>query len=110
MEVAINQKFIHISPRKLRLLADMVRKMTPDKAVETLRFIKKDATKDLISAIKTALASAKQKGMEGTIFKSMEINEGPRLKRFKASPRGRARPFKRRMSHIKIVLSDEGGK
>ena len=45
--------------------------------------------------------------METVTFKSIEINEGPRMKRFRPGSKGRANPYKRRMSHIKIVLTDE---
>ena len=109
MEATTIQKFIHTSPRKLRLVADMVRKMPPIKALEILQFTPKYAAKDLSLAIKTALSSAKQGGLdEGVVFfKALEINGGPVMKRFTPASKGRALPFKRRMSHIKIVLSDE---
>lgn len=109
METTIIQKFIHTSPRKLRLVADMVRKMQPARALETLQFTPKYAAKDLSLAIKAALSSAKQGGLnEGAVFfKALEVNGGPVMKRFTPASKGRALPFKRRMSHIKIVLSDE---
>lgn len=112
MEVQTIQKYIHTSPRKLRLVADMIRKLSPAKAIETLRFTNKAAAKDLMSAIKVVLANAKQVGLkeEKTVFNKIEINEGSRMKRFRAGAKGRARPFKRRMAHIKIVLSDGGNK
>lgn len=112
MEIITIQKNIHTSPRKLRLVADMVRKMGPRQALNSLRFTKKSAASPLSKAILTALANARQQKAdeEVLVFKSMEINEGPRMRRFRAQARGRANPFKRRMSHIKIVLSDETGR
>lgn len=109
MQTTIIQRYLHTSPRKLRLVADMVRKMSPLKSLDILEFTPKDAAKDLSKAIKTALASAKDQGvkLEGITFKAIEINEGPVMKRFRAAARGRARGYKKRMSHIKIVLSDE---
>lgn len=107
METTIIQRYIHTSPRKLRLVADMVRKMEPEKALETLKFTQKYAANDLLKAIQVALASGKQKGMESLNFKALEINEGPRLKRMRAGSRGHGNPYKRRMSHIKIVLTDD---
>ncbi len=87
----------------------MVRKMPPIRALEILRFTPKYAAKDLSLAIKTALSSAKQSGLdEGVVFfKALEINGGPVMKRFTPASKGRALPYKKRMSHIKIVLSDE---
>ncbi len=109
METTTIQKYIHTSPRKLRLVADMVRKMTPDQALNVLRVTPKDAAKDLAKAIETVLANMRQKGMDGqkTNFKTIEINESVKLRRFHAGTRGRVKPFKRRMAHIKIVLTDD---
>jgi hypothetical protein len=54
----------------------------------------------------TAIANAKQKDVNPSdlVFKEIQINEGPRLKRYRAGARGRAKPYKKRMSHIRIVL------
>lgn len=109
METIHIQKYIHTSPRKLRLLADMVRGMNPLRALDVLSFSYKAAGEDLGKAIKTALGNAKQLGLDQTkvIFKSLEVNESMKMRRFRAGTRGRAKPFKRRMAHIKIVLSDD---
>lgn len=111
MDITTNQKYISSTPRKLRLVTDMIRKMTPTKALLTLEFTQKYAALDLSKAIKTTLANAKQQGLQGEnlTFKKIEINEGPKLKRFRAGTRGRAKPYVRKLSHIKIVLSDELG-
>lgn len=111
MEVITIQRYIHTSPRKLRLVADMVRQMSPDAALNLLRVTPKDAAKDLSKALETVLANAKQQGLDiqNTAFKKLEINESTKMRRYRAGTRGRAKPFKRRMSHIKIVLSDEKG-
>ncbi len=109
MQAVSTQKFIHTSPRKLRLVADMIRKMEPTQALLTLQFTPKDAAKELSAAIKTALANASQKGMDSSVllFEKIEVNEGPRMRRYRAGTRGRTKPYKRRMSHIKVVLSDD---
>jgi large subunit ribosomal protein L22 len=99
------QKNIGSSPRKLRLVADMVRKMSPDQAIETLSFTQKSAALPLIKAIKTAVANAGKK--DGLNFASLEVNEGMKMKRFRSAARGRVRPYKKRFSHIKVVLTDE---
>lgn len=109
MEVTTIQKYIHTSPRKLRLVADMVRKMELSKAVDVLRLTPKAAAKDLAKAIETVLANVRQAGVDVTKvgIKKIEINESMKMRRFRAGTRGRVKPYKRRMSHIKIVLSDE---
>ena len=109
MDIYANQKFIGATPRKLRLVADMVRKMSPQKALLTLDFTSRYAASDLSKAIKVALANARQQGLdqEKLTFKKIEINEGPKMKRYRAGTRGRAKPYVKKMSHIKIILTDE---
>lgn len=109
MEAVALQKYIHTSPRKLRLVVDMVRSLSPNQALDVLNFTPKDAAKDISFAIKTALANAKKLGMdaEKAVFKKIEVDESSKMRRFRSAARGRVRPYKRRMSHIKIVLTDE---
>lgn len=91
------------------MVADMVRKMEPAKAVEVLTVTPKLASKDLEKAIKTVLANAKNQGLDASklTFKKIEINESTKMRRFRAGTRGRVKPYKKRMSHIKIVLTDD---
>jgi large subunit ribosomal protein L22 len=107
MEFITIQKNLQNSPRKLRLVADMVRKMDPYQALDTLQFTSNAAANPLLKAIKTVLANAGRK--EGLSFKSIEINEGLKMKRYRVGTagRGRGRPYKKRLSHIKIILTDE---
>lgn len=107
MEYTTIQKNISSSPRKLRLVADMVRKMDPYHALDILKFTNRGAATPLAKAIKTVIANAGRK--EGLAFKSLEINEGLTLKRYRVGTAGagRGRPYKKRMSQIKIVLTDE---
>lgn len=107
MEYTTIQKNISSSPRKLRLVADMVRKMDPYHALDILKFTNRGAATPLAKAIKTVIANAGSK--EGLYFKSLEINEGLKLKRYRVGTAGagRGRPYKKRMSQIKIVLTDE---
>ncbi len=109
MEVVTIQKYMHTTPRKLRLVADMVRKMAPTQALDILRITPKMAAKDLSKALETVLANAKQLGLDtqNISLKSIEINESTKMKRYRAGTRGRAKPFKRRMAHIKIVVTDD---
>ncbi len=109
MEVQTIQRYIHSSPRKLRLVADMVRKMAPVSALRILRITPKYAAKDLSKAIETVLANAKQQGIDENVlsFKKLEVDESVKMRRFHAGTRGRVKPFKRKMAHIKIVVSDQ---
>ncbi len=109
MEITTIQRYIHTSPRKLRLVADLVRKTKPEQSLKILQFINKAAAKPLAQAIKTVLANAKQQKLspEDLKFKKLEIDEGPTLGRYHAGTKGRIKPYKKRFSHIKIVLTDE---
>lgn len=96
-----------MSPRKVRLVADMVRKMNPYRALDVLQFTNKAAALPVAKAIKSVLANAGS--TENLSFVSIQIDEGLKMKRYRAGTagRGRGRPYRRRMSHIKIVVTDE---
>lgn len=106
MEFKSEQKHLILSPRKIRPVVDVIKKMTPAKALENLPFIKKRASEYLIKVIKSAIANASQKGsdVDNLVFKEIQIGEGPRLKRGQPVSRGRWHPIKKRMSHIKVIL------
>ncbi len=107
MEFKSEQKHILISPRKLRPIADVVKKLTPVKAIEVLPFIKKRGSEYLLKVVKSALANANQKLVDANslVFKEIQIGEGPRLKRGQPVSRGRWHPIKKRMSHVKVILA-----
>ncbi len=101
------QKNLKSSPRKLRLVADMIRKMSPEQALLTLRFTNTAAAPLLAKAIKTVLANGGN--AEGLVFKTIEVNEGLKMRRIRVGTagRGRNRPYKKRMSSVKVVVTDE---
>ncbi len=107
MEFKAEQKFLLMSPRKIRPVADLIKKMKPKDAVERLPFTQKRAAEPLVKVIKSAIANAKQKGVgeANLIFKEIQIGEGPRLKRGMPISRGQWHPIKKRMSHIRVVLT-----
>ena len=109
MQIQTIQRNIHTTPRKLRLVADMIRKMTPAQAILTLKFTNKAAAVDLSKAIKTVVANAVQQNLDPTTlaFQRLEINEGPTAKRFRAGTRGRIKRYQKRTSEIKIVVSEK---
>lgn len=101
------QKYLLESPRKIRLVVPLIKKMKPVEAVEKLPFVQKRASGDLAKVIKSAIANAKAQGVSDTdlVFKEIQIGEGPRLKRGRAASRGMWHPFKKRMAHIRVVLT-----
>ena len=106
MEIKSEQKYLIISPRKIRPVVDVIRKLSVQKAMDSLPFIKKRGSDLLLKVIKSAVANATQKGVSITDlkFKEIQIGEGPRLKRGQPVSRGRWHPIKKRMSHIKVIL------
>ncbi len=109
MEVQTIQRNIHTTPRKMRLVADLIRKMKPGVALQTLQFTNKAAAQDLTKAIKTVIANAIQQNIDPTtlVFKRLEINEGPTAKRWRPGTRGRIKRYTHRTSEIKIVVAPE---
>lgn len=106
MEIIATQKYLLLSPKKIRPVANLAKKMKPMDAINRLPFVGKKAGEPLIKVIKSALASARSKGLNETdlVFKEIQIGEGPRLKRGRPVSRGQWHPIKKRMSHIRVVL------
>lgn len=109
MEFVSTQKFIHVSPRKLRLVVNLVKKFNPTLAQNVLKHTNKSAAIPLNKALTTAVANAKDQGIESDqlVIKEIQIAEGPRLRRGRAGARGVWKPMKKRMSHIRIVLEQQ---
>ena len=106
MQIVATQKFVRSSPKKLREVTLMVKKMNPIKITQVLPLLPKRAARDVQKVFLTAIANAKNRGYEATDLKlvSIQIMEGPRLKRGQAVSRGMWHPIKKRMSHIKVTL------
>ncbi len=106
------QTNIRISPRKLRLVADSIRELTPLEALVYLRFLNKSAAQPLAKVIKSALANAKTNhGLDpkNLRFKTVMIGKGPTYKRWRAVSRGSAHSIFKRTSHIFIELEEKNG-
>lgn len=106
MEIIAYQKFVRTTPRKIRLIADVIRDMHPTDALLQLKFTHKQAAAPLSKVLRQAIANATSNNIEEKTlkFKHILIEEGPRYKRWRAASRGRARSIIKRTSHIKIVL------
>ncbi len=94
------------SPRKTRLVTDLVKGKRVSDALIALKFLEKRAADPVAKLIRSALANAEKQGESGKelFIKSLTVNKG--LVRVKSMPRafGRASPIKRRMSHITLEL------
>lgn len=110
MEYEATTKYVRVSTRKVRLVADSVRRLTPTAALSALSAMRKSAAIPLAKTIASAVANAKQKGVaqDALAFKTIEIMGGPAMKRWNAVSRGQAHAFKKRMTHIRIIVEDAG--
>ncbi len=112
MNYQATTKYVRVSTRKVRLVADAIRRLSPGAALAALIHTPKAAAIPLTKTIASAIANAKQKGVvaDGLRFKTIEIMGGPAMKRWHAVSKGQAHAFKKRMTHIRIVLEDNGSK
>ncbi len=97
------------SPRKVRLVADLVRGKKVEKALQELSFVNKKATRVVKKLLESAVANAKNnEGLDkkDLILKEIRVDNATTLKRFRAGARGQAYPLKRRVSHISLALED----
>ncbi|PIP57610.1 50S ribosomal protein L22 [Candidatus Woesebacteria bacterium CG22_combo_CG10-13_8_21_14_all_39_10] len=106
MDIKAEQKYLLISPKKVRVVVEMIKRLRPSYAVENLSLIGKAAAEPLRKVILSAIANAKVKGIseDALSFKEIQVGEGPRLKRGQPVSRGQWHPVKKRMSHIKVIL------
>jgi large subunit ribosomal protein L22 len=111
MERKAVSRFLMISPRKMRLVANEIRGFSYPEAMDMLRFIPRKASLLLAKALKSAranVAQANESIPDDQLFvKKLYIDAGPTLKRWRARARGRGARILKRTSHITVVLSDE---
>ena len=110
MEVKARLRFARISPRKARLVADLVRGKRSEEALNILSFTKKASARILIKLLKSAIANATQKktiDIDRLYVKQIMVDQGPTMKRFMPRALGRATTIRKRSSHISIVLDEK---
>lgn len=112
MEVKAFARHIHMSPRKIRLIAGLVRGMDVDRAAAQLRFYSKAAARPVAKLLQSAVANASHNfkmSADGLYIKTITVDQGPTMKRWRARAFGRAAEIKKKSSHISIVLADRAG-
>lgn len=111
MKIIAKTKSVKISPRKMRLVAGLIKNKSVEKAFEALAGTQKRASLVIEKTLKSALANALNNAKlekDNLIIDKVEVNEGTVLKRYHPSTRGRIHPYKKRSSHITIVLKEKG--
>jgi len=112
MEIKAKLNYLRIAPRKVRLVADLVRNMDVKEAETQLKFMPKRASQPLLKLLNSAIANAKNNfNLEKDVLyiKKLTINEGPPFKRWRPIARGRANPIMKRTTHINLVLEIKKG-
>ena len=97
------------SPRKMRYVVDLVRGMEVSKALATLKFCSKDASKDLEKVVRSAIANWEQKNdrkaENGELYISkIYVDEGATLKRMRPAPQGRGYRIRKRSNHVTLFV------
>ncbi|MEW6410400.1 MAG: 50S ribosomal protein L22 [Nitrospirota bacterium] len=110
MEARAVLRYIRITPRKARLVVDLIRGKQVTEAMNILKFLPKHASRIVSGVLHSAIANAEQKGVKDieTLFISKAyVEQGPSYKRFMPRAMGRVNLIKKRTSHIIIVVSEK---
>ena len=102
-------RFARISPRKARLMVDLIRGRDVQDALNVLKFTPHRAATMVTKVLTSAIASANEKeaDVEALYVVEAKVNEGPTIKRIRPKDRGRAHPILKRTSHIIVAVEEE---
>jgi large subunit ribosomal protein L22 len=114
IEGVAQAKFIRVSPQKARLVVDLIRGQRAEEAIQTLRFTKKRVAREILKALRSAIANAERKAddagetldVDALYVTRCFVNDGPRWKRLRPAPMGRAFRYQKRTSHIVVQVSE----
>jgi large subunit ribosomal protein L22 len=113
MEAKAKHKYIGTSPRKMRLIVDMIRGKSVDDAIQLLHFSAKHASKDAEKVIRSAVSNLFNKEEDSKLepsdlyIKEAFVDQGPTLKRIRPAPMGRAYRVRKRSNHLTIVVASK---
>ena len=111
MEIRSYSKYMRISPKKAREVARILPGKKANEGVALLKYIPRKAARMLDKTLKSAMANAENNSnlsADDLIIREAIVEEGPAMKRFRPCARGSAHPYKKKMSHLRITLTDEG--
>jgi ribosomal protein L22 len=106
--VRAKARYVRVSPRKARLVADQIRGMPVEEARTLLAFSSRGAARDVLRLLDSAAANAEANHelvADDMRITAINVDEGPTLKRWRARARGRATPIHKRTSHLSVALT-----
>ena len=114
MEFRAEARYMRMSPQKVRLVLNLIKGRRVEDAMNTLAFTRKGCAEDIQKLLRSAVENAnylsQEKGVDVDVdnlyVKRAVANEGPRMKRIRPAPMGRAFRYQRRMAHIEITLAE----
>jgi large subunit ribosomal protein L22 len=110
MKVAATLRYARVSPQKCRLVADVIRGKSVDEAIRTLTFSPKKSARIVKKVLESAIANAEHNlgaDIDELKVSTIEVNEAPTLRRYRARAKGRGTRIIKRNSHITINVGDE---
>jgi large subunit ribosomal protein L22 len=118
MEFTAKLNYVRVSPQKVRLVLDLIKGRRVEEALDTLLYAKKGIAPKLYKLLRSAVENANYASAEKNLdidvdrlyVKRAVANDGPRMKRIRPAPMGRAYHYQRRISHIEIALEEKAGR
>ena len=111
MATSATLKFTHLSPQKMRLVANQIRGMSVDKAINLLAFSDKKGAAVIKKVLESAVANAENNDgadIDELKVSAIQVNQGPTMKRLRPRARGRADRILKRTSHLTVTVSENG--
>jgi large subunit ribosomal protein L22 len=111
MEARAEARYVRISPQKARLVVDLIRGQQVGKAITILRMTNKRIAPMVEKVLRSAIANAENRSNDVDVDKlfvsEAYVNEGPRMKRIRPAPMGRAYRYQRRIAHIAVAVKQK---
>jgi large subunit ribosomal protein L22 len=110
-QIKAEARYIRVSPQKARLVVDMIRGKQAGAAITTLRTVNKRIAPTVEKVLQSAIANAQNRNedldVDRLFISEAYVHDGPRMKRVRPAPMGRAYRYQRRMSHIVIKVTEK---
>src|SRR5215470_10881135 len=111
MQSKAEARYIRTSPQKIRLVVDLIRGQKAGDAINILRSVNKRIAPSVEKVLRSAIANAENRStdvdVDALVVTEAYVNEGPRMKRIRPAPMGRAYRYQRRMSHIVVAVGEK---